>query len=565
MKQIGRRSLCYAVARYWYLCMGYVLCAYLLAQIIVWGSDLIADTTDRLFAGEVILLKTILLLLLILMCVGGLAALGKSLFRTMFGSRVQRELRDVLVEKLVKLPLCYFDSEETGALMNKLLSDMQQVEDLFSELFPELLMSGMTVAVSGVYIGRQNVCLFAVTMVCYPALLWIADQLTKRVGKVARVRRQLIDELEHTIYDAVQGILIGRTYDLYELQKQRIDKRIDEIVENEVHRTKVQAVAFVMDYIVRWIPQLICYLFCLYEVNAGRLSVGSVLAYVMLLERITKPLGQIPWYLVGIREHKVSLDRIREILKQQEERTGGGQFTESVRVSDRPSVTERQKEDVIIAFENVSFGYSEGVPILQEVYFQIKRGSKVAFIGESGSGKSTVVKLLCGLYKPWEGQYRLYGHDISEWDVEALRGEIGLVSQDVFLFPGTIAENVSYGKRGASYEEIVEACKRAGAHDFIMRFPLGYDTEVGERGAKLSGGQQQRLSIARAFLKDAPILLLDEPTSAVDTETERGIQEALKKVMENRTVITIAHRLSTVEDVDETYLFCNGKISEVIR
>ncbi|MDE6700344.1 MAG: ATP-binding cassette domain-containing protein, partial [Acetatifactor sp.] len=184
----------------------------------------------------------------------------------------------------------------------------------------------------------------------------------------------------------------------------------------------------------------------------------------------------------------------------------------------------------------------------------------IAFVGRSGSGKSTVMKLLCGFYYPQKGSYRIYGHDFHEWNLQALRSNIGLVSQNVFLFPGTVAENISYGKPGASREEIIDACRKAGAHDFIMRLPMGYETEVGERGAKLSGGQKQRLSIARAFLKDAPILLLDEPTSAVDVETEAGIQEALRKILENRTVITIAHRLSTIEDADEIYEFDNGEI-----
>ncbi len=534
------------VKRYWYLCVFYIFFSYGLTQILVLGSSKIATATDSLFAGENLRLQEFMIPFVVLMLMGGVAAFGKSYSKNTFSIRMQTDMRNMLVSKLVKIRTRFFDEEGTGALMNKILSDMYQIEALFAECIPEFLVASITILTVCTYIGMQSVRLLLVTIISYPLLLWLANILTRMVGKVATVRRQLYDDLENCAYDAIQGILVGKTFNLYELQKKRIDDIEDDIVRNESRRTKVLAVNFVMGDLVRWIPKLICYIFCLYEVSHGRMSIGAIFAYAMLLDQIARPMGSIPWQITSIREYGVSVKRLQAVLNQEEEPCGTGDFA--------------PEGDVVMELENVSFGYSEDKQILKGISLTITKGSNVAFIGNSGGGKSTVMKILCGFYYPQEGQYRIYGHDFKEWDINALRKHIGLVSQNVFLFPGSIAQNVAYGKPGATLDEIVEACKKANIHDFIVQLPQGYETEVGERGARLSGGQKQRISIARAFLKDAPILLLDEPTSAVDVETEQGIQEVLKEISRNRTVITIAHRLNTIADADVIYEFENGEI-----
>lgn len=535
-----------SIGKYWYLCVLYLFFSYALTQILVLGSSKLAASTDSLFAGETLILKEFMLPFILLMLLGGVAAFGKSYSKNTFSICMQTDMRNRLVSKLVKIRTRYFDDEGTGVLINKLLSDIQQIETLFTECIPEFLVAIITIVTVCTYIGIQSIRLLLVTIICYPLLLWIANKLTRMVGKIATVRRQLYDDLENSTYDVIQGILVGKTFNLYQLHKKRIFTIIDAIVQNEAHRTRILAVNYVMGEIVRWIPKLICYLFCLYEVHHGRMSIGMIFAYVMLLDQVARPMGNIPGQIASIRECRISTKRLQEVLNQEEEWCGTGDFA--------------PEGDVVIELEHVKFGYSEEKQVLRDISLTIRKGSNVAFIGESGSGKSTVMKILCGFYYPQEGQYRLYGHNFSEWDINALRKHIGLVSQNVFLFSGSIAQNVAYGKPGASLEEIMEACKKANIHDFIMQLPLGYETEVGERGARLSGGQKQRISIARAFLKDAPILLLDEPTSAVDVETEQGIQEVLRDISQNRTVITIAHRLNTIADADEIYVFENGEI-----
>jgi ABC-type multidrug transport system fused ATPase/permease subunit len=215
-----------------------------------------------------------------------------------------------------------------------------------------------------------------------------------------------------------------------------------------------------------------------------------------------------------------------------------------------------------VEFSHVDFSYVEESPVLSNLSFALPKGSTTAFVGDSGGGKSTIFHILCGFYPPTAGSYRLFGMEFRQWDLTAAREQFALVSQNVFLFPTTIRENIAYGNQKATQEEIVEACKNARIHDFIMGLPEQYETMVGERGILLSGGERQRLSIARAILKDAPILLLDEPTSAVDVGTEAMIQEAIDHISRNRTCIIIAHRLSTVRHADRIMVLKDGRVAE---
>jgi len=563
MNKTKRLTVIGPVKRHWYLCLLYLSASFALVEILVIGSNMLAEATDGMFAGEAILLFEFLVPFIVLMIIGGILAFAKSITKNTFSINMQTDIRNTIMSKLVIIRQQYFDDEGTGAMMNKLVSDIYQIEALFSDTIPEMMVGIVTVAVISVYIGTQSVRLLLVTIICYPLLLWIAGRLSENAGRVAYARRKLYDDLENVSYDAIQGILVGKSFNLYESQRQRIFDIVEGILKNEKFRTKVLAVNYVMNNLIEWLPKIICYVFCLYEISMGRLTVGMLLAYVMLLERMALPMGALPFYIMEIREYAVSVGRLQEILDAEEELTGNGNFTPGEVTGTERYESENigPEADNIIELEHVGFGYSEDKDVLKDISFTVKKGSNIAFVGNSGGGKTTVLKLLCGFYYPGKGKYRIYGHDFYEWNIDALRGNIGLVSQNVFLFPGTIAENVSYGKPGASMEEIKEACVRANIHDFIMSLPQGYDTEIGERGTRLSGGQKQRISIARAFLKDAPILLMDEPTSSVDTDTEQGIQEALKRVAENRTTITVAHRLSTIIDADEIYVFDGGEIA----
>lgn len=536
------------IKKYWYLGILYIIVSFALTEILVIGSNLLADTTDRLFAGESLEVVPLLFPFIVLTLLGGIIAYVKSLSKNTLSISVQIELRKTIMTKMVNIQYAYFDKEGTGALLNRLISDVSQIEMMFSETLPEMAVCLVTIMTVGIYIGSQSMSLLFVTALCYPILLWLSNKATINAGKITKVRLELYDELENTTLDVLQGISVGRSFNLYELQKKRIFKVVDDILANEAIRTKIGSIDIFTRYLVRWIPQIVCYLFCLHEVSVGAVSIGGMLAYTMLLDRIARPMGDIPGYIFYMREYKVSLERLQKVMEQDEEPSGTGDY---------PTTGE-----TVIELKHIGFRYTDDKEILKDINISIQKGSHTAFVGNSGGGKTTAMKVLCGFYYPHTGSYQIYGHDFDEWNLNALREKIGLVSQNVFLFPVSIAENISYGKEGASMSEIIEACKNADIHDFIMSLPEGYDTLVGERGTKLSGGQKQRLSIARAFLKDAPILLLDEPTSAVDVETEREIQQALKKIAKGRTVITVAHRLSTIMDADVIYVFDQGEIVE---
>lgn len=537
------------IKKYGYLCVLYMVCSYILTQVVVEGSNRIAQATDALFAGETLELSTLLIPFVWLMLLGAVAAFGKSLMKNAFSLNVQTEMKNKIVQKIVKLEYRYLDDTGTGALMNRLISDIYEAEALFSELIPAILMDSVTIVTVCIFMNSLSTKLLLITLISYPVLFWLANKFTKSLGKLTGKRRNLYDDLENVALDVFQGITVGRSYNLYQIQNARIEKIVQGILDNEYIRTRIGMMSLVMGDIVRWLPRLVCYIFALYETSQQQMSIGSCMAYVMLLDKLVRPLGNVPNYLVSIREYRVSLQRLLEILKQPDEQSGANTYT-------------MQKDKPVIELRQVAFSYTDEQPVLKDISFCIEPGEQIALVGGSGSGKTTVMRLLCGFYQPSNGSCRMYGKDYKDWNLEALRQQLALVSQNVFLFPGTIAENVAYGKLGATREEIEEACKQANIHAFIMTLPQGYDTLVGERGARLSGGQRQRISIARAILKDAPILLMDEPTSAVDVETEQLIQDAMKRVSKGRTVITIAHRLSTIQDADLIYVFEKGHIVE---
>lgn len=278
---------------------------------------------------------------------------------------------------------------------------------------------------------------------------------------------------------------------------------------------------------------------------------GGLVGFILILSKFVDAYTGLPFAMVDASTGMVSVDRVEKILSAEEEPSGEGCADAVTRAAEN-----------VIAFDQVDFSYHENVPVLQGLTFSVKKGENVAFVGESGGGKSTIFRILCGFYEKTGGEYRIFGRPIEEWNREALREQIALVSQNVFLFPTTIAENIAYSKPGTTREQIEEACKKAKIHEFIQILPEGYETMVGERGAILSGGQKQRIAIARAILKNAPVLLLDEPTSALDVETESEIQEAIRTVMAGRTCITIAHRLSTIQNADRIYVLKQGQIAE---
>ena len=383
-------------------------------------------------------------------------------------------------------------------------------------------------------------------------------------------------------------------------------KASEELVETEQIRTGISNTAIVIRRLIQWIPSILCAFLSIWLVRNGQLTVGELVGFVVILEKFVESIIGIPFAIVDATGCMVCIGRLEGILSAKDEYYGDKTEPDilsikTIRYKEKckkesnkcmENITTKEQNhkikiqqtqireniyqttnitnkvsgeyglDYAIEFDNIKFAYKEGENVLNDVSFKIKEGENIAIVGSSGGGKTTIFRLLCGLYHASAGTYKLYGMDINEWNIESARENMALVSQDTFLFPGTIEENIRYGNTNATHNEVVNACKDARIHDFIEGLADGYETVISEGGSQLSGGQRQRIAIARAILKNTPILLLDEPTSAIDEGTEQLIQDALDRLCKGKTSITIAHRLSTIKDADRIIVLQHGRIVE---
>ena len=519
--------------------------------ILVQGNKIISGVIDEMLSGRQVLFGSFLLQFLIYTVVGTIAAFLQSAAANRYAVAVCTEYRDLVAEKLYRTEYKYFDANYSATLLNKVIGDLGEITSFLETVLPDMIASLIGIFTYAVYIGETNLGLLMVILITYPLIFWIAGKLVKRIRGLQANYRQKTDVMAQIAQDAVSGILVLRSFGIEDVFRRKMHRASVELVENEEKRTQITNTAIVVRKLIQWLPNIISAIYAVWLVSREEVSLGGLVAFVLILSKFVDAYTGLPFAMVDASTGMVSVDRVEKILATEEEPSGEGIADAAVLAAEN-----------VIAFNQVDFAYHEEVPVLQGLTFSVKKGENIAFVGESGGGKSTIFRILCGFYEKTAGEYRFFGRRIEEWNREALREQIALVSQNVFLFPTTIAENIAYSKPGATKEQIVEACKKAKIHDFIQTLPEGYDTMVGERGAILSGGQKQRLAIARAILKDAPVLLLDEPTSALDVETESGIQEAISTVMAGRTCVTIAHRLSTVQNADRICVLRQGRIAE---
>ena len=519
--------------------------------ILVQGNKIISGVIDEMLSGRQVLFGSFLLQFLIYTVVGTIAAFLQSAAASRYAVAVCTEYRDLVGEKLYRTEYKYFDANYSATLLNKVIGDLGEIASFLETVLPDMIASFIGIFTYAVYIGETNLGLLMVILITYPLIFWIAGKLVKRIRGLQANYRQKTDVMAQIAQDAVSGILVLRSFGIEEVFRKKMHKASVELVENEEKRTQITNTAIVVRKLIQWLPNIISAVYAVWLVSRGAVSLGGLVGFILILSKFVDAYTGLPFAMVDASAGMVSVDRVEKILSAEEEPSGEGCVDAATRAAEN-----------VITFEKVDFSYHENVPVLQRLTFSVKKGENVAFVGESGGGKSTIFRILCGFYEKTGGEYRIFGRPIEEWNREALREQIALVSQNVFLFPTTIAENIAYSKPGTTREQIEEACKKAQIHEFIQTLPEGYETMVGERGAILSGGQKQRIAIARAILKNAPVLLLDEPTSALDVETESGIQEAIRTVMAGRTCITIAHRLSTIQNADRIYVLKQGQIAE---
>lgn len=528
----------------------YLGAAAVINAVVISGNDYLARATDTLLGGGTVEFSRFFLPLGVMIVLGTVMTYIRDICAYNYSAVVQRDIRGKIGAHLLVLPYSYYDEKGTGSIMTKLISDISEVGRFFSEIMPELLVDFITVLTVSVYLLKMDMMLTLILFVTFPVLMVVADRLSRHLSSVAGKRRSSIDARTKVAYDAISGMEVVRSYNLYDVMQNKINYYIDDVAEQGCKSTKITSRGYVLRHTVNTIPVVVCYLFALHELMNGKITTGDMLAFSVLLSRIIYPLSNIVFCVNDIREVNVSLRRVKELYDQPLEESGTGMFA-----------MEGTDKDVI-AWKDVTFSYDGERSVLNGVSLQIAQGSTVAFAGGSGEGKSTIFKILCGFYRVSGGSYQLFGHEYREWEIGAARNCFSYVSQNVFLFPESIWKNVAYGKENATKEDVIEACKNANIHEFIVNLPQGYDTMVGERGVRLSGGERQRISIARAFLKDAPILLLDEPTAAMDSGTEELLSEAVNRISAGKTVLIIAHRLSTIKDADTIYVIDKGRVAE---
>ncbi|MBQ7781148.1 MAG: ABC transporter ATP-binding protein [Lachnospiraceae bacterium] len=531
----------------WYF-VAELLLAYILSLVMVRGNTLIGDAIDTLLSGVEVDFKGFIVILLAMTALGFILAFLKSICISRFAIGVQTKYKEMVVKKLYHLEYKYFDKNSSASVINKVNSDIAALDGLLNQNMPEVCTNIVAMITYAVYVGSINWQLLVLIMVCYPVLFYFTNKVVRKLESLRKVFRQKSDIITEISQDCVSGIMVLRTFGAEAHFQEKLSAAADDLVDNEAKRTRISNNAILVRRMLQWLPNIICAVYAYFLVIKGNISLGELVVFLMILQKFVDAYIGIPFNFVDAKENLVCVKRVEEILCEEDEPCG--------------TETTGMDTDAAITFNGVDFSYTEGKQVLSDLAFEIRKGSSVAFVGDSGGGKSTIFHLLCGFYRLDKGTYSLFGRPFLEWNIEAAREQFALVSQNVFLFPTTIRENVRYGNQSATDEEIVEACKKARIHEFIAGLPEGYDSIVGERGILLSGGERQRISMARAFLKNAPILLLDEPTSAVDVETESLIQEALDELAENRTCITIAHRLSTIKSADTIMVLKDGKIAE---
>lgn len=459
-----------------------------------------------------------------------------------------RDLRDRVTAHLQRLPISYTEGFHSGDLVSRLNNDIDKIAQLPKQIH-ELVQQPVVFILGFSYLLLLSWKLLLATCILIPVSAVLFNKVVKPLQAHSQKEMEHLARANAVTQDAIRGILIIKAFNLQKILSEKFQGIAEDARLEGLEIDRRRAVEFAVFLMLRYIPQLVAPLYGGYLAFQGEITVGALIASTYLIWMVFIPVETMLGWLRTLREAAPAVERVYEVLDQpvEEERTE--------RIPPVPTAP-------ALAFQGVGFRYNDEQKILDQFNLEVEKGQTVALVGSSGCGKSTVLKLLCGFYQPQSGQILIEGRDIFQAGIREARGQVSLVSQETYLFPTTIAENIGYGRLGATQDEIEQAAKAANAHDFITGLQAGYQTQVGEWGSRLSGGEKQRVALARAILKNAPILLLDEPTSALDAQSEAVVQEALERFMEGRTVLVVAHRLSTIKNVDSIVVLDQGRLVE---
>ena len=481
---------------------------------------------------------------------GGLNVLGavQLYLEQWVGQRVIFDVRGALYDHLQSQSMSFYDANQTGQLMSRVTNDVSQVQFFLTQGLSRLVTTFITIAANLAVMFWLDWHLTLISLVVVPLILWF-QKYSVKVWPLFRKRQELQASLNVVIQENVAGIKLVKAYGREEFEADRFNAVNEEMRSVALQSWRVFGVTGPGQEFATYLSAIIIITVGGLRVMEGHLTIGDLSAFYAYVLTMFAPVR----FLVFINQMALNAlasgERIFEILDT------------PLDVIDRPGAVRLEHVSGSVTMENVSFAYGKGAPLLRDISIAVPPGKTLALVGPSGSGKTTLVNLIPRFYDPTTGTVQIDGHDVRDIQVEALRAQMGMVMQETFLFNASIRENIAYGRADASIEEIEAAARAANAHPFISEMPNGYDTEIGERGTRLSGGQRQRLAIARAILVDPRILILDEATSSVDNQTDYLIRQALDSLMEGRTTIVIAHRLSTVQRAHQIAVMEAGRIT----
>ena len=532
-----------------------LLCATIISAIDLAFPQLLRTLTKTLFAGAPGKIVSALIPITIGLLVAYIIQTACRYYVTyaghMMGARMERDMRKELFDQYEKLSFSYYDQNNSGQMMSKLVSDLFDISELTHHGPENLFISLIKIIGSFIFLFMINRMLAVPMLILVVLMLVFSYGQNKKMQETFMDNRRKIGDINSSLQDTLAGIRVVQSFANERIEQEKFNRSNENFLISKDANYRCMGSFMSGNAFFQGMMYLVTLVFGGFLIAHGRMEASDLAMYALYIGIFISPI-QILVELTEMMQKGLSgFRRFLEVVETEPD------------IVDAADAKPLKNVKGSVCYEDVSFHYSDDdTPVLSHVSFEIPAGKSIALVGPSGSGKTTICSLLPRFYDVTEGRVAIDGNDVRKLTLESLRSQIGLVSQDVYLFGGSIKDNIAYGKPDATMDEIVDAAKKANIHDFIMELPDKYDTFVGERGTRLSGGQKQRISIARVFLKNPPVLILDEATSALDNESERFIQKSLEELAKDRTTITIAHRLSTIRNADEILVVADCGIAE---
>ena len=529
----------------------------LIAAFLISASDLVFPMVTRRFINDYIpnrelgMIIRFGVILLVLYIVRFLLDYVVGYWGHVLGIRMEYDMRKDMFNQLQRMSFSYYDDTKTGQIMSRLVNDLNEISELAHHGPEDLFISVLMLVGSFILLMGINVPLTLIVFSVIPFLIWFTMSYNKRMRQSFQDLRVSLGEINSTVEDSISGIRVVKSFTNEEFEKERFDEG-----NNQFKNLRAKSVRYLgifgggINFFAN-ILNLIVLIFGGYFVYLGRIDIADLTAFILFMGLMISPVRRLAQFAELFQRGMAGFKRFSEVMALKPD------------IEDQPGATILENVVGNVKFEDVTFKYKDNQEqVLANINLNVQAGETIALVGPSGAGKTTLCSLIPRFYEVDSGEVLVDGQNIQHVTLESLRKNIGIVQQDVFLFAGSILENIAYGNLKATREEVIEAAKLANAHDFIMETRYGYDTNIGERGTKLSGGQKQRISIARMFLKNPAILILDEATSALDNQSEQVIQQSIERLAKGRTTFIIAHRLATIRNAERIVVLVPGGIAE---